>query len=70
MLFRSRAREDLAEAEAALREAIAKRDADLATIARQAQLASSEVETRTLAAKKEDIEVAEVGVAWVAAPAE
>jgi hypothetical protein len=66
----TRAREDLAEAEAALREAIAKRDAELATIAREAQTAAAEVETRTLAAKKEDIEVTELGVAWVAAPAE
>lgn len=61
----AKAREDLAHAEADLREALAKRDADLAAVARQAQLAPAEIETRNLAARKEDIEVTEVGVAWV-----
>ena len=61
----AKAREDLARAEAALREAAAKRDADLAAVARAAQAAPGEVESKALAAKRDDIEVTEVGVAWV-----
>ena len=61
----AKARDDLAHAEAALREAVAKRDADLAAVAREAQAAPGEVESKTIAAKRDDIEVTEVGVAWV-----
>lgn len=61
----AKARQDVADAEAALREAVAKRDAELAEVARQAQGAAAAIEQKTIAAKKDDIEVTEIGVAWV-----
>ncbi len=64
----AKAREDVADAEATLREVVAKRDAELAEVARQAQAAVGAIETRTIAAKKDDIEVTEIGVVWVPAP--
>jgi hypothetical protein len=67
---REKAAADLARAQADLREAVAKRDAELAEVAREAQNVGAGVETRTLAAKKDDIEVTEVGVAWVAGAAD
>jgi len=64
----ARARQDVADAEAALREAVAKRDAELAEVARQAQGAAAAIEQKAIAAKKDDIEVTEIGVAWVPTP--
>jgi hypothetical protein len=48
---------------------VAKRDADLAAVAREAQAAPGGVESKAIAAKRDDIEVTEVGVAWVATAA-
>jgi hypothetical protein len=63
-----KARTDLATAEAVLREATLKRDAELAEVQRTVDAATAEIEQRTLAAKKDDIEVTEIGIAWVPAP--
>lgn len=64
----TKARREVADAESALRELVAKRDAEIANLQREAQLAVNAVESRALAAKKDDIEVTEVGVAWVPTP--
>jgi hypothetical protein len=61
-------RADLADAEAALREAMVKRDADLAEAAREAQDSVNAIESKSLTPKKDDIEVTEIGVAWVPTP--
>ncbi len=64
----ARARRDVADAEATHRELIAKRDAEVATVERDARSAPAAIESRALAAKKDDIEVTEIGVAWVPTP--
>lgn len=64
----ARARRDVADSEATHRELIAKRDAEIATVESEARSAPAAIESRALAAKKDDIEVTEIGVAWVPTP--
>jgi hypothetical protein len=64
----TRARRDLAAAEATLREAVARRDAELIELEHDAQSAVNAIESRAIATKKDDIEVTEIAVAWVPTP--
>lgn len=54
----------LVDAENALRAAIATRDAAVATLEREALAEGQQVETRTLAAKRDDIEVQSLTLVW------
>jgi hypothetical protein len=59
-----KAQADLVAADAALREALAARDAELSRIARAAEQAHAGVERRALGVKKGDVEVTEMALAW------
>ncbi len=59
-----KARAELVESDAALREAIAARDAEIAAAHQAGQRAAAGIEVRRLAPKKQDVEVTEIGVAW------
>jgi hypothetical protein len=54
-----------ADAEAALREVLAERDARIAELLRDATRAADQIEQRVIAPKKTDIDVVEIGIAWV-----
>lgn len=62
---RQKLQSELADAEAAQREAALKRDADLADLARDAADYARGIETRALGVKRDDVAVTEIGVAWV-----
>lgn len=62
---REKLRAELADAEAAQREAVLRRDAELADIAREAADVARGIETRALGVKRDDVSVTEIGVAWV-----
>lgn len=52
------------EAEAAVREAVAKRDAEISATVDQAQRAAEGIELRVVTPKKGDVEILEIGIAW------
>jgi len=61
-----KARREWTDADAALREATAVRDAELAALGTLAARAQEGIERRKLAPKKGDVELTEIGVAWAA----
>jgi hypothetical protein len=62
-----RARNAWAQADAALREAVATRDAEITIAMQSAGRAHEGIESVRLTVKKGDVEVTEIGVAWAAA---
>lgn len=61
-----KAQAELADAESALREAIRGRDAEIAAEGTRVQRVAEGIESRRLAPKKGDVELAEIGIAWAA----